>query len=202
MIPTLGALPAAIVNLRSGPSQREGSANPRLAHTATGKRGLLLVPDAVDKGREQASATKPSGDNVGQQPILEGLDLILQHKLLLLQALDQQLVRRARAFHCHDRFIQIAVLGTQFDELLAKISIIMALHRADRPSLPAPGIASPATATAGAPQHLTHRETYISRTPEHRCAVAGRRVKRVAVTHERRRDYHRVGHFRQPRGCQ
>lgn len=77
----------------------------------------------------QATALKQSSDDVGEELVLDDGDLILQRQLLLLQALDQQLVGAAGRLQLDDLVIEGAMLGAQAYQLLAKLFFIATLHR-------------------------------------------------------------------------
>lgn len=66
----------------------------------------------------------PSGDDVGTQPVLDVLDLILDRKLALFQPLDAQLIGKRRHLEGRDFAVKFTVLVAQTDQFLAQISFI------------------------------------------------------------------------------
>lgn len=68
------------------------------------------------------------GNNVGQKPILDLGNLILEDKLLLLQSADQELVGGPVHFEGQDLVVQQAVLGTELNQLFPKLPVILPLH--------------------------------------------------------------------------
>jgi hypothetical protein len=80
--------------------------------------------------------TQPSGNDIRQQLVLDGLDAVFQRQLALLQAFDLQLIADSRRLLGHDLRIQIAVLGSQPRQLLAELALVRSLHR---PYGPPPG---------------------------------------------------------------
>jgi hypothetical protein len=78
-----------------------------------------------------------SGDNVGQEPVFDLGDLILEGELLLLQAPDRQLIGRACDLEGEDLVIQQSVLGAELNQLIAKLPVVLPLHVAARQVWPA-----------------------------------------------------------------
>src|ERR1051326_3093265 len=70
------------------------------------------MPDGGMSGWD--TLTGPSGDVVGDQAAFQPADLIAQHELALLQALQMQLVDRALFSETRDHRVKVAMLASQF----------------------------------------------------------------------------------------
>ena len=68
-------------------------------------------------------------DDIGQQLVLDGGDLVLERQLALFQSLYLQLVGKRRNLLRHDLGIEIAVFGSQSRHLFAKLALVGSLHR-------------------------------------------------------------------------
>ena len=66
-----------------------------------------------------------SGNDVGEQLVLEHADPILERQLALLHALDANRVRPARIDHCRDGRIKIAVLLAKLGQLPPDIGFLV-----------------------------------------------------------------------------
>jgi len=85
----------------------------------------------VNNERQAATnfAIRTLGDDIGQELVFDGCDLVLQRQLALLQTLYLQLIGMRRNLLRHDLDIEIAVFGSQSRQLLAKFALVGSLHR-------------------------------------------------------------------------
>jgi hypothetical protein len=67
-------------------------------------------------------------DDIGQQLIFQGLDPILEGKLLLLETFDGQLIAHGRYFERDDFLVERPVLFSQLHKFLAQLSFAFPLH--------------------------------------------------------------------------
>src|ERR1043166_3667186 len=108
---------------------------------------LISLLCAVKRGRSPGPATtcpssaRASSNDVRQQFAFDLGDLVLQHQLALLEALQLQLVERAAFGDTRDHVIEIAMLGSQsgefrlqgFDVEVHRKGASPAHHRCERP---------------------------------------------------------------------
>lgn len=73
------------------------------------------------------AASLRSGDDVGEKLVFNSGDLVLQGQLFLLQAANEQLVRRPTRLHRHNLIVELAMLFPQLHELLAQFPIVLTL---------------------------------------------------------------------------
>lgn len=85
-----------------------------------------------------------SGDDVGEQPVFEGNDPVLDRELALFQPLDLQLISMGRRLERDDLLIEFPVFGDELRQLLAQIDIgRRQLHGAERLSASRAGLKIP-----------------------------------------------------------
>lgn len=74
-----------------------------------------------------------SGNDIGEELIFDGRDLVFQPELALLEALDLQLVGDSGRLEGHDFLVELTMLGAEFGELLAQLPFICPLHALSGP---------------------------------------------------------------------
>lgn len=86
-----------------------------------------MVGARASRRRAEVSSSF-SGDDVGDQSILEAIDAILDRQLLLLQSLNGEVVAAGAFDQCGDREIEIAVLLAQMDEFTPNVFLFVFHH--------------------------------------------------------------------------
>jgi hypothetical protein len=76
-----------------------------------------------------------SGDNIGQQLILDPRDFIFQHEFLLFEALDLKLIRAHGLFKRKNRSVQIAMFLSQLRQRLSQQALIAVITHSDLKSI-------------------------------------------------------------------
>lgn len=72
-----------------------------------------------------------SGDDIGQKPIFNCRDAILQGKFLLFQPLDEQLICCWVGFEGYDLVIELTMLAFERDQFFPKLALVAPLHMSD-----------------------------------------------------------------------
>ena len=69
-----------------------------------------------------------SRDDVWQELIFDGGDLVLERELPLFETPQDELVREAALRERQNLLVQIAMLSPEFHELLAHLPVVLTLH--------------------------------------------------------------------------